>query len=137
MSEYGIWVSRKGFTAAPAVGTNPKYLSFTGSLLTPKLKSSAIVAMDFVSTSIGRDTWNKLFTVTKTYVDENISIVGFYALYIGSTVTKRVSLQNPFEANSFIHVIDVTSLQMSFEFDLTVVDTYTAVDIEYFVFSDK
>lgn len=142
-NDYGIWISRRGFPLTDTLNT--KYLSFTGSLLTPKLKSGAVIPMDLTSdNSPTNKVWERNqyspslgIQIYKDYPDEKITLVGFYRLKKADGTFVRVQINNPKECSSFFTLLHDWTTDIYFLFTLTTDSIYVGVDIEYFVFTDK
>lgn len=132
MSEFGIFVTRRGFNASTAL--NPKYFSFTGSYLTPRIRYGASVAMTLVGTTGTSKSWSKQLILNKDSTSQELILNGYY--FISDTTPTRVNISNPYQRTSFVRV-QTFNTYIQVDFDLTTGVSVTAVDIEYLVFSNK
>lgn len=146
VADYGIWISRRGYNVKDI--TDPKFFSFTGSALTPKLKYSGVTAMTYGG--INGDGWTKTIVANKDFIDENLIILGFFKSYFANGSTEKTTILNPYEFRELNPGVIVTNTSVTFGFDVTPVyfddvNTFnwqtdpnvTGVDLEYFIFSDR
>lgn len=146
-NDYGAWISRRGFPLTENLNT--KYLSWTGSLLTPKIKYAGITNMVYdgeYQNAIGsykywkRDEYTTpgSLVFSKDYIDENLNLVGFYKLNKADGTYDRVQVNNPYLCSSFIEVLqDEGHMDLKIALTLKTSAIYASVDLEFFVFSDK
>ena len=99
-NDYGVWISRRGYDVTNV--PNPKFYSFTGSLLTPRLKYQGIVTADFEYNVGALNTYSKVITIPKDSPDERIILTGFQKKIISLNYFFNQKVCNLFNLSGWI-----------------------------------
>lgn len=147
--DYGMWISRRGFNARTA---SPKYLSFTASMLTPRLKYAGQVIMSRVDLEFN-EIYETEIIFPREYASEIVSIVGVLKVVNTDNSVERTDLKNPrllqdFSYNGTYGAVSVSTEEYKFYVakQPMIWDSFTStyiprpiesMTLEYFIFSDK